>query len=147
MSWTRTTAIVTSLAQVTQLTGAQGLANLEDDLTGTDLLLAASKEVYDRLVRDGLDPTKFESETVDAFERCVAYTFLHHLALQGHLGGEGEDQARFSTEADRQYRMVRPKSTANSLPAGAGESLPGLTNQGCGYFGSDYHSDDLTSVL
>ena len=99
MSWSRTTAIVTSLAQVTQLTGAQGLANIQDAGESTDfadLLLSASKSVYDHLVRDGLDPTKFESETVDAFERTVAYEFLHALALGNYLSedeGEKSDQA------------------------------------------------------
>lgn len=148
MSWSRETSIVTTLAQVTQLTGAQGLANVQDSGTDlTDLLLAASKEIYDRLVRDGLDPTAFTSETVDAFERAVAFTFLHVLNLHGHLGGENAEPDRFMLEAERQYRNVRPKSTENSQPSGPGVSLPGVTNLGPDYFGCDYFNDDVGSTL
>lgn len=148
MSWSRGTAIVTSIAQVTQLTGAQGLANLEDDLTATDLLLTASKEIYDRLVRDGLDPTDFAAETIDAFERAVAYTFLHHLSKHGHLGGGDADPERFVTEAERQYLNVRPKSSTNAanMPRSAGESLPSVVNQDAPFFSGGYLEDDTRTI-
>lgn len=147
MSWSRTTAIVTSLAEVTRLTGAQGLANLEDELDSEDLLLTSSKEVFDRLKRDGIDPTLLDSDTVDAFERCVAYTFLHHLQLQGHLG-ESDNPERFQAEANRQYKNVRPTTTSGAHPAGAGEPVPYVINQpGPRMTGRGYLDDDLRTIL
>lgn len=147
MSWSRSTSIVTTLAAVTQLTGQQNIANLQDGATDLEagLLLSASQEVYDRLVRDGHDPTEFVAETESAFQRTVAYTFLHKLGMLGHLGDY--DDRRFEAEANRQYMNVRPKSNDNSIPAGAAEALPGITNQSCGFFTPDYFSDDLPSVL
>ena len=147
MSWSRSTSIVTTLEAVTQLTGQQNISSLQDGSTDleTGLLLSASQEIYDRLVRDGHDPTGFVAETESAFQRTVAYAFLHKLGMLGHLGDY--DDRRFEAEANKQYMNVRPKSNENSIPAGAAEALPGITNQGCGFFTSDYFSDDMPSVL
>lgn len=145
MSWSRSTSIVATLAEVTQLTMAQNLANLEDGSTDAlDLLGTASSEVYDWLVVDGIDPTKLADETVNAFKRAVAFRFLHFLGLMGHMGDY--DDRRFETEAANQYKRVRPKSTTEEQPARPGEVLPIVVNHSAPYFHSPSAVDNVRTI-
>lgn len=127
----RGVALVPSLARVVQLTGAQDLRNLEvsGELKLEDLLVTASDGIFDRLVADGVDPSRLANPEV--YERAIAYAFLAVLAAQSYLDGQ-EDAATVSQRhfalSDRFYEQVKPRLRDRAEPRTAGEGLPVVRN-------------------
>lgn len=117
-SMTRGTALVSTVAQATQLTGYQELANLEigSGITLTDVLTTASDTVYDRLVSDGIDPTDLSNGEI--FERAVAWAFIEILTAGGYLavGNESNSEAldRVTRMFEQSYQRVRPSLTSDA---------------------------------
>lgn len=132
MPMIRGTALVSTVAQVTQLTGMQRLATLEigGTITLSDLLVTASDTIYDRLVTDGIDPTALSNETI--FERAVAWHFLEALAATGYLNVGGQDSTQtienMREMAERSYERVRPSLTSGDEPTRPGDSIPFVVN-------------------
>ena len=125
----RGTALVSTVARVVQLTGAQHLDNLETggDLTLTDLLVTASDTIYDRLDGDGIDPTLLTNQAV--YERAVAWEFLSSLfALGFATNNPSEDYERAHSQVERHYTMARPKSSADDIGRRANEAVPIVAN-------------------
>lgn len=115
---TRGTALVSTVAQVVQLTGYQELANLEigAGITLTDVLITASDTVFDRLTQDGIDPTDLFNGEI--FERAVAWAFIEILTVGGYLtvGAESTSEAleRVTTMFENSYERVRPSLTVDA---------------------------------
>ncbi len=130
MAISRGTALVSTVREVTQLTGMGGLDGLSSpELVLTDLLTTASDTIFDRLRGDGIDPTLLDS---DPFKRSIAYTFLALLAAVGHVRAPGEDPDlttnRFVQMADRAYKDAPVDTSSGDEPRAAGEGLPAIGN-------------------
>ena len=134
---TRGTALVLTVARVTQLTGVQKLANLEvgSGITLTDLLVTASDAIYDQLERDGESPDEITNQTV--FEKAVAWHFLALLVIGNYLplpegleppkAPEGQaDPYAWSDVYLRRVRATYPAGT-DAGPA-AGEQFGSVKN-------------------
>lgn len=139
---TRGTALVASVARVVQLTGVQGLPNLETDgeLTVTDLLVTASDAIYDQLASEGVDPTDLANSEV--YERAVAWHFLAILVINGYLPlpagleapknekGQADPYAWSDPHRDR----VGPILASTNSPTRSGTLYPKVTNVNGQYF-------------
>lgn len=129
MAMTRGASLVSSLREVSQLTGqvTKGLASA--DLSLGDILISASDAVYDRLEGDGIDPTTLES---DPFKRVVAWHFLGILAMSGALRTAAEDpesvSSRYFGLADKYYAEAPTRTSSADDPRRAGEGIPSLAN-------------------
>ena len=102
MALARATPLLTTIAQVVDLTSVQDLANLETDaeFSAADTLLRAHEWVYDRLKRRFPTGAMALISNQVELERAVAYRFLEILGAGGYIGSAG---ARAAEEGGRSY--------------------------------------------
>ena len=151
MAMTRGASLLSSLREVSQLTGQVTTGLASPELVLGDVLISASDAVFDRLQGDGIDPTGLES---DPFKKVVAWTFLALLASSGALRTSSEDpetvSARYFGLADRFYAQAPTRTTSADDPRRAGEGLPALGNFSRGWVfhgGDDPSSDYFNSSI
>lgn len=130
MGMARNTALLTTAAEVVDLTGQQDLGNLETDgeFSVSDLLLSAHKWVFDRLDgRLGVDPTLLTNEV--RLERAVALKFLELLVANGYLAeGDPERRDYFGAQAVDEVDNFRPALSSGDEARVAGEAIPVVLN-------------------
>ena len=130
MGITRDSPLLTTAAQVVDLTGVQDLLNLEADaeFSVADTLLSAHREVYDRMKR------RFESTVLAnlsnqvELHRAVAYVFLEMLAAGRYVG---DDSARdyWGAKASEEINGFRAEFTdATDEPRRVDEGIPAVAN-------------------
>ena len=147
-SMTRGTALVATVARVTQLTGVQKLANLETggELTLTDLLESASDAIYDQLVREGESPD--DMTNAEVYESAVAWHFLARLVILGYIAlppgleqpRNAEGQADPFAWSDVYLKRVKPLYSGDEdSPAAAGERFGSVGNiSDTALYGADF---------
>lgn len=132
MALSRATALLTTAAQVVDLTGVQDLANLESasEFSVEDSLLRAHEWVFDHVEQSlGPDaPAKLSNTT--RLERAVACRFLEVLFATGQLdaGGIGLDPVTYWREEARdELARFRPVYTDDrDAPRRASEGVPSI---------------------
>ena len=103
MGLVRLVPLLTTIAEVVDLTGVQGLANLEalTEFSAADTLLKAHQWAYDRLKRRYSTSVLATVTNTEELERAVAFRFMEAVAAAGYLGsGAG---ARAADEGARGY--------------------------------------------
>ncbi len=102
MALSRESPLLSTIAQVVDITAVQDLANLETDaeFSAADTLAEAHRWVYDRL-KHRLGAAPLSALTNDTeLKRAVAYRFLEILGAAGYVGSAG---ARAAEEGGRSY--------------------------------------------
>lgn len=134
------TALVTTAAEVANLTGRQGASNLENaGFTLATFLLNAHRWVYRRLEERGIDPTALSNQArLGSAEAMYAISLL---VAGGHLDAiEGADATFYMEAARREVdEFVPAYSETTARGRTAGEALPmvgtfeeGIWHQGTG---------------
>lgn len=131
MALSRSSALLTTAAQVVDLTGVTDLANLESDseFSVEDTLLRAHEWVFDMVEqRLGADaPALITNQT--RLERAVAARFLTLLYANNHLGAGDVDQRDFwSNEARDEVNRFRAELTSGDEPRGTAYGIPEVGN-------------------
>lgn len=137
----RGTALVTTLAEVMDLTSVQDLGALvTSDFVAANQLVSASDTIYDRLVRDGIDPTTLTN--AEAYKRAVAWVLIGRLYLAGPYVALSQDALpprewiglyREFAFAKADYDAVRPLTSVDNTPRHAGEARPVAVNPESGF--------------
>lgn len=150
MGLVRTTPLLTTIAEVVDLTAVQDLASLESDseFSVADTLLRAHEWVFDRLKarlgRSALGALTNETE----LERAVAWRFLEIVSAAGYLGDAGARAAEaggrgyYGEQAREELDNFAPEYSGNAdAPRRSTEGIPavGHLDGGAVFFG------DLTS--
>lgn len=128
MALSRSSALLTTAAEVVDLTGVQDLANLEtaSEFSVEDHLLRAHEWVFDHVEQSlGVSaPALISNQT--RLERAVAARFLEVLYANGQIGG-GDTEARdyWGAQALDEVRRFRPAySSGADAPRSTGEGIP-----------------------
>lgn len=137
MALARETPLLTTIAEVVDITAVQDLANLETDseFSTADTLAEAHRWVYDRLKhRLGSDPLTVLTNQTE-LERAVAYRFLEILGAAGYIGSAGARAAEeggrsyFGDQAREEVDGFRPEfSDTTDESRRADEGLPAVGN-------------------
>lgn len=136
---TRGTPLVATVARVVQLTGVQGIPNLETGaggaLTATDLLTSASDAIYDQLKMEGETPASMTNSEV--YERAVAWHFVATLVIGGYIpqpanvppptNDKGQSDP-FAWSDPHKDRVHAEYPVGTDEPRRAGEAIPVLKN-------------------
>lgn len=134
MSLTRATPLLTTRAQVVDLTAHPNLATLEDsgEFTVADTLAAAHQWVFDK-VKARLGATAVAALTNEtALERAVAYRFLELVAAAGLLSSEVEENTRardyYGGQAALEVKEFEPDYSDDADEPPNTQGMPSVTN-------------------
>jgi hypothetical protein len=126
----RETPLLTTIAEVVDITSVQDLANLEADaeFSAADTLAEAHRWVYDRLKhRLGSDALSSLSNQTE-LKRAVAFRFLETLSAAGYLSG-GSGPEYWGTQAREEADGFRPEfSDTTDEARSAAEDVPAVGN-------------------
>lgn len=132
MGLTRDTPLLTTVAQVVDLTAVTTLANVEasGEFSAADTLLEAHRWVYDRLKRRYPAGSLAGITNTVELQRAVAFRFLEALAAAGHVaGGEDGTTGYWGTQAREEVDSFQPEfSPEQDVPRVSGEGVPSVTN-------------------
>lgn len=128
MALSRSSALLSTAAEVVDLTGVQDLANLEtgSEFSVADSLLRAHEWVFD-MVEQALGPAapaRLSNQT--RLERAVAARFLEVLYANGYLGDDpGGSRDYWAGEARDEVKRFRPVySDSGDAPAASSQGIP-----------------------
>ena len=126
MAMDRDTALVTTLAEVANLTSLQQLDNLESggDLTIVTLLLNAHRAIYDELVTSGIDPALISNQSY--LKGAIAWEAALVLASDPKIELDPLFCQARRDEALRRFRPIYVDST--SVPRNSTEGVPEVAN-------------------
>lgn len=128
-------ALLTTAAQVANLTGRQGLDRLAGDLTVATFLLNAHRWVFRQLERRGITPGNLTNQT--RLEHAVALQAVAMLIGGNYLEqGDGADAAFYLAQAESEVEGYVPtyaETTAGGRFAGEGLPMLGSFEQGINY--------------
>lgn len=131
MALVRATPLLTTIAQVVDLTSVQDLANLEVDgeFSTADTLLKAHEWIYDRLKRRFPTAALAVVTNTTELERACAFRFLEVVLAGGYLGGSETSRDYWGAQARDEVDGFQPEySDGQDVPRASSEGIPVVRN-------------------
>lgn len=131
MALARETPLLSTVAEVVDITSVQDLANLEADseFSTADSLAEAHRWVYDRLKhRLGSDALAVLTNQTE-LKRAVAYRLLETVLAGGYIGGDQGQRDYWAAQAREEVDTFRPEfSDSTDEGRNSTEDVPTVAN-------------------